>query len=166
MAMEFDLLLKDDVFVQDSAMTKRQVKTRDLIGWREWVAVPTLGIDRIKAKIDSGARSSSLHATDIRIEQVGSRERVYFRVFPRQRSKLRSIECVADVIEHREIRSSNGSKTIRPVIACQLEMHGQRWTIEVTLADRKRMGFRMLLGREAFRKRFLLDVGRSYLGGT
>lgn len=136
-----------------------------MIGWREWLAIPSLGIRSIKAKIDSGARSSSLHAVDVCVDTTDDRETVSFTVHPRQRTHDRAIRCTADVLEYRQIRSSNGQRTRRPVIVCEIELLGQRWPIEVTLADRSDMGFRMLLGRAAFRRRFLLDAGRSYLGG-
>jgi hypothetical protein len=135
------------------------------IGWREWVELPELGIRHLKAKVDSGARSSALSASNIAVVRRGDRERVRFRVYVRPRSDARFVECEADVIEYRDVRSSNGQVESRPMIRTEIKLLGQRFPIQLTLADRQQMGFRMLLGREAFRQRFLLDAGRSYLGG-
>ncbi|MCC9600496.1 ATP-dependent zinc protease [Stieleria sp. JC731] len=136
------------------------------IGWREWLALPGLGIKFVKAKIDTGARSSSLHAFDIETFDNDGIEYVRFKVHPVQRNDKWTIECSAPVFDKRSIRSSSGQADVRPVIKTPISMLGQRFEIELTLADRNQMGFRMLLGREAFRRRFLIDPGRSYLGGV
>lgn len=143
-------------------------KKRDLpvIGWREWVTMPELGIEAVKAKIDTGARSSSLHALHIKTFEQDGKTRVRFQVHPFQREAKTTVECEADLLEHRFVRSSSGQKTRRPVIVTNIELLGQSWPIELTLANRDTMGFRMLLGREAFRKRFLIDPGASYHGGV
>ena len=135
------------------------------IGWREWASLPELKLPRVKAKIDSGARSSSLHADQIELFEQDDDLWVRFVVLPKQRSDARRIEVQMPVLETRDVRSSNGSVDRRPVIETPIVMHGQTWPIELTLADRGEMGFRMLLGRQAFRDRFLLDAGRSFLGG-
>ncbi|MCO8121647.1 ATP-dependent zinc protease [Stieleria sp. TO1_6] len=137
-----------------------------IIGWREWVALPELGIKHIKAKIDTGARSSSLHAFDIEPFQHHGHEWVRFKVLPVQRKEKRVIEAKAKVFDNRSVRSSSGESQIRPVIKTSLQMLGHVFDIELTLADRNQMGFRMLLGREAFRRRFFIDPGKSYLGGV
>lgn len=140
-------------------------KQSPVIGWREWVSLPELGITGIKAKVDTGARSSSLHAIDMRMfEQDGSRF-VRFKVHPFQRSTRETVEAVAPVLEFRKVRSSSGHAASRPVIVTTVGVLGQSWPIEVTLANRDEMGFRMLLGREAVRGRMLVDSGRSYYGG-
>ena len=136
-----------------------------IIGWREWVALPQLGIAYVKPKIDTGARSSSLHASEIEEFRRGDRTFVRFKVHPIQRNKDFGVKAEAEVLEYRNVKSSSGQKSRRPVILTEIEILGIRWPIELTLADRDAMGFRMLLGREAVRGRFLVDAGRSYYGG-
>lgn len=139
-------------------------KTKEIIGWREWVALPDLGIDRIKAKIDTGARSSSLHAVDLHVSKTSGVHIVSFKVHPVQRSARLTAVCRADVLEYRKVTSSNGKSELRPVILTTLELLGKQWPIELTLTNRDEMGFRMLLGRQSFRRRFLVDAGRSFYG--
>ncbi|MBL8851342.1 MAG: ATP-dependent zinc protease [Planctomycetaceae bacterium] len=136
-----------------------------LVGWREWVRLPALGEFSIKAKIDTGARSSSLHAFEVETFRRRGILHVRFQVHPRQRSVKKSIQAEARVLEFRAVRSSSGHLTMRPVIRTDLELFGQKWPIELTLANRDEMGFRMLLGREALRRRLIVDSGRSYLAG-
>lgn len=135
------------------------------IGWREWVALPDVGIRYVKAKVDTGARSSSLHAFDLHEFERGGEPWVRFKVHPEQRTSSVVVEAEARVLDHRAVRSSSGASTVRPVIRTTVELLGQTWEIELTLANRDAMGFRMLLGREAFRGRFVVDAGRSYCGG-
>lgn len=134
-----------------------------IIGWREWVALPELGIGRIKAKVDTGARSSSLHAYDIDVFSRGRRQYVRFVVHPVQRETRTTLHCVAELHEHRHVRSSSGHQEYRPIIRTLVELGGERWPIDLTLTTRDSMGFRMLLGREAIRGRFVVEAGRSYL---
>jgi hypothetical protein len=136
-----------------------------IIGWREWVALPQLGIAFIKPKIDTGARSSSLHASEVEEFTRDGRTLVRFKVHPIQRKKDFGVRAEAEVLEYRNVTSSSGQKSRRPVILTEIEVLGQRWPIELTLADRDAMGFRMLLGREAVRGRFLVDAGKSYYSG-
>lgn len=133
------------------------------MGWREWLAIPTLGVDRIKAKVDTGARSSALHAFDIRSAEVDGRPGVRFRVHPLQRRSLPVIEACAPLLDRRHVRSSSGARELRPVVSVTVSLGQTLWEIEVTLTDRSPMGFRFLLGRQAIRGRFLVDAGRSYL---
>jgi hypothetical protein len=146
-------------------MPKKSKPPLAVIGWREWVGLPDLGIDRIKAKVDTGARSSSLHAYDLHKFSDNGEAWVAFKVHPIQRNTKTIIEAKAKVLEYRSVRSSSGKASIRPVIIARLSLLGQIWPVELTLANRDEMGFRMLLGREAFRKRFLVDAGKSYYGG-
>lgn len=149
----------------DSPPSGRGSEPRPTIGWREWVSLPDLGVAWIKAKVDTGARSSSIHAVDLELGARGGVQVVRFRLFPGQRNDSDSVLCEAPVTEFRVIRSSNGHLSRRPVIVTTLAMNGQVFPVELTLADRSRMGFRMLLGREAFRRRFVIDTSRSYRGG-
>ncbi len=136
-----------------------------VIGWREWIGLPSLGIERIKAKVDTGARSSSLHAFDVESFTKEGEDWVRFVVHPEQRRKDVEFTTEAKVLEYRSVRSSSGVASLRPVILTEIELLGVRWQAELTLANRDAMGFRMLLGREAYRGRFLVDAGRSYYGG-
>lgn len=146
-------------------MTKKKRSNLPIIGWREWVGLPDFGIEAIKAKVDTGARSSSLHAFNLReFDREGERW-VRFIVHPVQRKIDVTVEVEARILEYRSVRSSSGKATKRPVIITQLKLLGITWPVELTLASRDKMGFRMLLGREAFRGRFLVDAGNSYFGG-
>ncbi|MGW8268450.1 MAG: ATP-dependent zinc protease family protein [Longimicrobiales bacterium] len=136
-----------------------------VIGWREWLSLPDLGIERIKAKIDTGARSSSLHAYDIRGFKRGGGSWVRFRVHPVQRNHRITVEAEARVIGKRTVRTSSGHDSLRWVIETDALLGGARWPIEITLTRRDAMGFRMLLGRQALRSRFLVDPGRSFIFG-
>lgn len=146
-------------------MTEKRSEKLILIGWREWVSLPDLGIKTIKAKVDTGARSSSLHAYDLHQFQRYGKPWVRFKVHPVQRKTDKVIEASAPILDVRSVRSSSGKAVMRPVILTNLVLMGKKWPVELTLANRDEMGFRMLLGREAFRKRCLVDAGRSYYGG-
>ncbi len=147
-------------------MTKTRTRASlPIIGWREWLALPALGVSLIKAKIDTGARTSSLHAFDVKTFQRDGKRFVRFTIHPHQRDARQSAVAEAELIEYRKIRSSSGHESRRPVILTPVEVLGQRWLIELTLTSRDEMGFRMLLGRQGVRDRFLVDPGRSYYGG-
>ncbi|OAB56429.1 aspartyl protease [Phormidium willei BDU 130791] len=134
------------------------------IGWREWLSLPELGITQIKAKIDTGARSSALHAYDIEdISSQSDRPRIRFKVHPQQRDTITVVTAEANVLDRREVRNSGGKAELRYVIVTPVQLAQQQWSIELTLTNRDVMGFRMLLGRQAVRGRFLVDPGHSYL---
>ncbi len=135
------------------------------IGWREWVGLPGLGIDAVKAKVDTGARTSAIHAFGVQSFEVEGVEWVRFQVHPRQRSKLPTITCEHPVHDRRLIRSSNGQQQTRVIIKTRLEIGGSAWPIELSLASRDELGFRMLLGRQGLRKKVLIDPARSYVTG-
>lgn len=138
---------------------------RAVIGWREWVSLPECRVPHIKAKVDTGARTSSLHAFRLEEFVEGDIAWVRFEIQPEQRSSLNAIPVTLPVIDHRKVKSSNGTVQIRPVIETTLETLGQKFNIELTLTNRDEMGFRMLIGRAALRRRFLVDPTRSYYGG-
>ncbi len=133
-----------------------------IIGWREWVALPSLGIAHVKAKIDTGARTSALHAFSVRSFRKAGNRWVRFKVHPLQRNAELEVTCTAEVIDRRVVSDSGGHREQRDVIATELELGPQRWTIELTLTDRETMLFRMLLGRTALHQRFLVAPGGSY----
>ncbi|MCA9660421.1 MAG: ATP-dependent zinc protease [Myxococcales bacterium] len=134
-----------------------------VIGWREWVGLPELGIPAVKAKIDTGARTSALHAVNVERFQRRGEAWVRFEVHPHQRDLENSVIAEAAVIDERTVRNSGGHAEHRPVIKTQVEIGESVVEIELTLTNRALMGFRMLLGREAVRHRFLVDPGDSFL---
>jgi len=150
---------------QGLVVTKRVASALPVIGWREWVGLPDFGIRHIKVKVDTGARSSSLHAFDLQEFERDGAKWVRFQVHPVQRKKTRTVSVEAKVLELRSIRSSSGKASMRPVIVTNVKLLGITWPVELTLASRDEMGFRMLLGRTAIRRRFLVDAGKSYCGG-
>lgn len=132
------------------------------IGWREWLALPELGIARIKAKVDTGARSSALHAYDIEYFTNHGSKSVRFKVHPVQRNSRIVRNCEAEVVDMRNVTTSGGHITLRPVIVTDVRILGEQWKVELTLIARDEMGFRMLLGRQALRDHFLVDPGSSF----
>ena len=136
---------------------------RPVIGWREWVSLPGLGIEWVKAKVDTGARSSSLHAWDVRVDAAAGA--VEFAVHPFQGDDDTTVLVAAPLLDVRDVRSSNGDVERRPVIAIGAVIAGLEVPIELSLTNRDEMGFRMLLCRTAVRRRFLVDPGRSFRGG-
>ena len=136
-----------------------------VIGWREWVSIPPLGIKRIKAKIDTGASSSSLHAYDIEVLDDLEQQHVQFKIQPLQKNRSVVVQAKVPIQDFRKVKSSNGQTTIRPVIRTSIMIFGHKHEIDVTLFDRAKMGFRMLIGREALRGRFVVDSAQSYCAG-
>jgi len=141
--------------------TKKPKTPLPVIGWREWVAFPDLGIEKIKAKVDTGARTSALHISKSQLSR--NARHIHFRVHPKQRSNQPEIKSSAVITDFRHVKSSNGETSERPVIHTTLKIGEMEHTIELTLVNRDMMGFRLLLGREAIRKYFLVDSGRSFL---
>lgn len=133
-----------------------------VVGWRERVALPELGVAHLRVKVDTGARTSALHAEDIEPVVVDGLDWVVFTV---PLDDDTTVSARAPVIDHREVRSSSGEAQLRPVVSTVLVMAGQRMPIELTLTGRDEMGFRMLVGRQALRQRFVVDPGRSWVGG-
>lgn len=145
-------------------MKKKAPQTQRLvIGWREWVSLPQLEIPRVKVKVDTGARTSSLHAVNLKFHKRGDETWVTFLIHPLQDTSQGSVKAEALVVDERNVKSSNGHTELRPVIQTDLTMGANTWPIELTLTSRDMMGFRMLLGREATRGKVLIDPGRSFL---
>ena len=135
------------------------------IGWREWVSLPDWDVAHLKAKIDTGARTSSLHAFGLEWFDRDGNPWVRFEIHPWQRSIADAVTAEAAVVATRDIRSSSGDVEHRPVVHTSLVLAARTVTAEVTLTRRDEMGFRMLVGREALRRRFLVDPAVSYRGG-
>ncbi len=149
-----------------TAIGEKKMNTELLtVGWREWVYLPDLHIDKIKAKVDTGARTSCLHAFQIDPYTDRGEEKVRFFIHPIQKRDDIVDECHAKVLDKRLVSDSGGHREMRYVIATRLVMGLLEWDIEVTLTNRDTMMFRMLLGRTAMENRILVDPASSYLLG-
>ncbi len=140
-------------------------KNKSTIGWREWLALPDLGIQAIKAKIDTGARTSALHAFEIEPFEEDNISKIKFGIHPLQRRKDVEVYCVADLLDRRRVTSSDGQSEMRYVIETSIELGEFRWPVELTLTNRRSMRFRMLLGRAAICRGIVVDPAKSYLTG-
>lgn len=136
-----------------------------VVGWRERVALPDLGIKTLRAKIDTGARTSALFARDVELFERGSRRWVRFVVYPRQGTRRGKVQCEAPLVDIRDVRSSSGHVHRRAVIRTEVVLDDRAWPIEITLAKRKNLKYRMLIGRQALAGHCLVDSGGSYLLG-
>jgi len=136
-----------------------------IAGWREWLALPELGVDQIKAKLDTGARTSALHAFDIEPFRRRGADWVRFAVHPMQRNDEFSLPAQAKVVDVRGVTNSGGASEARFFIETRVVLGGEAWPIEIGLTNRDEMGFRMLLGRTAMKGHLVVDAARSFLIG-
>jgi hypothetical protein len=136
-----------------------------IAGWREWVGLPAIGVPWIKAKLDTGARTSAIHAFGIEVSGNAGTERVRFWVHPWQESEEDAVAVECPIHDRRTIRSSSGHEEDRIVVLMDVAIMGRTVTAEMTLSNRDSMGFRMLIGREALRQGFIVDPAESFLGG-
>ncbi|USH04554.1 ATP-dependent zinc protease [Grimontia kaedaensis] len=136
---------------------------RLLVGWREWVALPDLGISAIKAKVDTGARTSCLHTFGIEEYEKDGEKWVKFMIHPIQDDGMTEKECHAKVKDMRTVRDSGGHETLRYVIETTFVVGDLSYPIEMTLTARDNMVFRMLLGRTAMENRLIVDPVKSFL---
>ena len=145
-------------------MNDKEIKKElPLIGWREWISLPDLNIASIKAKIDTGAHTSALHAKNIKYEKSEGKTYIIFKTYPLQKSLKNPVRVKALLVGKKKIKSSNGQSETRPVIKTKITLGEFSWLIHITLTKRDQMGFRFILGREALKDRFFVDTGRSFI---
>ena len=137
-------------------------QTPFILGWEEWVALPELGLPAIKAKVDTGARTSALHAYFVEPCGSGRKPMVRFGVHPIPRRSDVEVICTASVVDRRHVASSNGERENRYVISTLLSIGNRQWPIEITLTNRNTMSYRMLLGRQAIAEGILVDPASSF----
>jgi len=136
-----------------------------MIGWREWIALPDFGIPAIKVKIDTGARTSAIHVFDVKEFESEGRRMVRFGVHPLQKNKETVRFCEAPLLAQRTVKNSGGNSETRYVVQTSAHMGKVVWQIMITLTNRDLMRFRMLLGRKALEKHFVIHPGRSFITG-
>jgi hypothetical protein len=155
-------MLKRPIKRRPAQASRSSKKPKPVFGWREWAVLPDLPISKIKVKIDTGARTSSLHAFDVVVFRRQGKDFVRFKVHPLQRNTRRVVDCEARLSEWRQVTDSGGKRTVRPVIETRIMMGAREVLAEVTLISRDAMGFRMLIGRQSL-KGVVIDPSRSYI---
>ena len=152
-----------EVKTKNKTRKKRVRKPLALLGWREWISLPDLDVDKISAKVDTGAYTSSLYATHIKVFERDGNEFAKFRVIYGKPGKRKFSTTQAPLVGFRKIKSSTGETEERPVIKTSVCIMGQCWKSEITLTSRQSMQFPMLLGRACLKKRFIVDPSRANL---
>jgi hypothetical protein len=141
---------------------KAKVRSRTIAGWREYVALPALGIGPLIAKLDTGARSAALHAANINIYQKDGHHRIKFDV-PVDSSGKHVKTCDLVLSDQRRVKNTGGRSELRQVVETELKLGDKVWQAQITLTDRTDMGVPMLLGRRTIKGRFLVHPGRSFV---
>jgi len=132
------------------------------LGWREWVFLPLYNDFKLKAKIDTGARTSSIHATNIQVYQKGDSQMVKFQIY--QSESFLDIDT--KLVSYKKIKSSFGQTEIRPTVHMKIQIGKETWLTEITLAQRSKLTYPMLIGRNTLNKKHIIHSHRSYLAGT
>ena len=151
--------------MSDATSSASAEATLTTIGWREWVAFPAWGVPAVKVKIDTGARTSALHAHDLDVVERDGVTTAVFTLLPWQRSVRDGVEVAVPLVDERTVTSSSGTTSTRPVIVTTIDIADDPHEIELTLTRRDDMGFKMLLGRKAMENRYVVDPASSYLTG-
>ncbi len=165
-SLPIDTELQKQAAPLPSTSSHHEVGVKPLLGWREWVQLPELDLCFLESKIDTGARSSSLDADPIKVFRRQKQRWIRFLVFAGADLSMSGQKVEARLVGFRDVRSSTGHLTHRPVIQTLVQIGYDRWPIELTLTSRRQMGFRLLLGRSAIENRFLVDASRSFLAGV
>lgn len=142
-------------------MAKKDRDSKLTIGWYEWCGLPTFHIPAIKAKVDTGAKTSALHAENMKLTTVRGKEIIHFTIYPLQNNQRVAFRCKAPLIDQRHVLSSSGHREERYVIASLIRLGSCLWNIELTLSNREPLAFRMLLGRQALKPYFVIDPSRA-----
>ena len=140
------------------------MNNKKIIGRLESIALPELGIDNLEVRVDTGAKTSSLHVDNIKKSVVEGVHQVTFDIHPDAHNVGRIVTCTAPISDMRKVKSSNGTSEQRYVIETTIMLGSQSWVIEITLTDRSDMSYLMLFGREAISDRFLVDPSKIFLG--
>jgi len=143
-----------------------KVKSKKTIGWKEWCSLDCIALPAIKGKVDTGAKTSAIHAFNIECFFIEDVEYVKFDIHPLQKNKKLKRSCIARIIERRMVSDSSGKKEKRIVIKSDLKIGDKKIRIELTLTNRDNMSFRMLLGREAIMQaKMIVDISKSFVQG-
>lgn len=135
---------------------------KTIIGWREWASLPEIGIDRIKVKVDTGARNSALHAYNTSLISKNGENWIHFDIHPDQNDETTIRSCMVRLIDRRWVTNSGGTRERRFVIETPIRIGDSEWPIIITLTNRDEMGFRMLVGRSAIKGKYVVDPARSF----
>lgn len=141
---------------------KEARKNKDILGWREWVSLPELGVDLIKVKVDTGAKNSALHAYNSSLIKKNGENWIHFEVHPEQSNNDTVKSCAVRLIDQRWVTNSGGTSEKRFVIETPIRIGCREWPIIITLTNRDEMGFRMLVGRSAIKGKYMVDPARSF----
>lgn len=139
------------------------MKELKVIGWREWIALPDFGLKKLKVKVDSGARTSALHASRVKYITKANGDHIVSFLVHTNKVPAEVVRVEAPLVGQRKVKSSTGHVSLRPVVKTRIALGGDVWSTEVTLVNRDPMGFRMLLGRQALKGRFLIHPSRSFI---